>query len=317
MRGFLKTRSAGNQLLLVICIIFVSLFITALAGRSIISAISGMSLAEIGDMSKWDLSKDSGIIAIRGFQIVQFIGVFLVPTLAATWFFSSRTKDYLLLRQPSQGGYWLAGILVMLLAIPLSNWLGEMNRNISFPSEIGTWMKESEQSANRTIKALLSRHTIKDLLLNIIIIAGLAAVGEELLFRGVLQRLFIRIFKNPWAGIIVAAALFSAVHMQFYGFFPRLLLGIILGAVFWFSGSLWVAIAAHFVYDALLIIAAWYRPELLNEGQSIEINNLAFAGAVSFVLVVLLIEWMRRKSKSTYAGMYAVEDAAINKPFQR
>ena len=102
-----------------------------------------------------------------------------------------------------------------------------MNRNIPLPENIEQWITKSEADAQRTINLLVSRHTIKDLILNIICIAGLAAVGEELLFRGMAQRLLTKMFKNHWAGIIVTAILFSAIHMQFYGFFPRFALGVL------------------------------------------------------------------------------------------
>lgn len=76
-------------------------------------------------------------------------------------------------------------------------WLGEINRAIEFPSELTNWIRSKEDEANETVKALLSRHTIKDLLLNLFFVAGLAAVGEELLFRGVVQRIFVRQLDRP------------------------------------------------------------------------------------------------------------------------
>jgi uncharacterized protein len=157
----------------------------------------------------------------------------------------------------------------------------------------------------------LSKHTIKDLVLNIICIAGLAAVGEELLFRGMVQRLFIKIFRTPWPGIIITAFLFSAMHMQFYGFLPRFALGILLGAVYWYSGSLWTAIVAHFVYDALVIVLVYFNPEMLKEGNAPAATNIALIGSISFVMVVLLIEWMRKKTTTTYAEVYADDDIPV------
>lgn len=316
MRGFLKARPAGSQFLLVISITLVSLFIIGQIGTFILAYLSGMSYAEVIDQSKWDYSQPSTIFVIRGLQIIQFIGFFLIPTFFAAWLFSIDTKKYLSLKKPSVPGYWIAGVGIMILAIPFSNWLGELNKSVSFPEDIETWMMQSEKQASLTVKAMLSRRTIPELLINLVLIAGLAAVGEELLFRGVIQRLLIRMFKSPWAGIIIAAALFSAIHMQFYGFFPRLLLGILLGAIYWFSGSLWVSILAHFVYDALLIIAAYYYPSLLNEDETIKMTNLAIAGTISFVLVVILLEWIRKQSGTRYSTVYEEEEKPEkNNPF--
>ena len=88
----------------------------------------------------------------------------------------------------------------------------------------------------------------KDLLIMIFLVGMLPAIGEELFFRGILQKLFIQIFKKAWPGIIFTAFLFSAIHMQFMGFFPRMALGIILGALYWYSGSLYAIHAGPFCF---------------------------------------------------------------------
>ncbi len=315
MKGLLKAKSAGNQFLVLISVALVSFFLLGMVGTVILSFATGINITELGDSSKWDFSKPGMITFIRGMQIIQFVSLFLVPTFICARLFSTDSKKYLGLKQPSNRVYFLIAIALMIVALPLVNWLGELNRNFPFPESWQEWMKNGEEEAAKTINALLSKRTIKDLILNIICIAGLAAVGEELLFRGAAQRLLIKIFKNHWAGIIVAAFIFSAMHMQFYGFLPRFVLGILLGALYWYSGSLWVAIAAHFVYDALLIVLVYFNPEMLNEENIVQANNLALAGSISFVLVVLLFEWIRRRSTTTYSEVYADDEAPKNNPF--
>jgi membrane protease YdiL (CAAX protease family) len=311
MKGLLKSKSPGSQFLLVIGISIVSLFIFSLLGTVILARITGMKLMDLSDISKWDYSKPEIIFLIRGLQVVQFIGLFLIPTFVCARLFSTGTKKYLGFKRPSNGFYFLIAVLAMIVAIPLVNWLGELNKNVQFPDGIEDWMKSSEADAAKTVKALLSKHTIKDLILNIIFIAGLAAVGEELLFRGMVQRLLIKMFRNPWPGIIITALLFSAMHMQFYGFLPRFALGILLGAIYWYSGSLWTAILAHFVYDALVIVLVYFNPEMLKEEQSVTAANIALIGSISFVMVVLLIEWMRKKTTTTYTEVYADDDIPV------
>ncbi len=308
MKGLLKAKPAGTQFLLLISIALASFFIIGLLGTVMLAKISGMSLETMSDSSKWDYTDDKLATVIRGMQIIQFISLFLIPTFICTWLFSTDSKKYLGLKRPSNITYFLIGVGIMLLAIPAVNFLGELNRHVQFPSGLETWLKEQEADAAKTIKALLSKHTIKDLLLNIICIAGLAAVGEELLFRGIAQRLLIKMFKNPWAGIIVSAFLFSAMHLQFYGFLPRFVLGILLGVVYWYSGSLWTAILAHFVYDAVLIVAAYFNPEMLNEEKTVKLSAMALVAAISFTLVVLLVRWMKKQSTINYHDVYA-EDA--------
>lgn len=317
MKGLFKNKSAGNQLLLMVCIALVGVFIIgSLFGTIILSAITGIQSSELLDFNKLDFNRPGMITYIRGLQFFQFLGLFLVPSLLCAWLFSTNSKKYLGLQIPHGESYWIIGMLVMILAIPFVQWLGEMNRGIHFPGAIEQWMKDKENGANKTVMALLSRRTIQDLVLNIICIAGLAAVGEELLFRGVAQRLFIKLFKRVWPGIIITAFLFSAMHLQFYGFFPRFILGILLGVIYWYSGSLWTAILAHFVYDALLITLAYFNPKLINEENTVKMSSIALTAAFSFILVGLAVNWMIKHSKTRYQEVFEEEQAPVdNRPY--
>lgn len=316
MRGFMKTKSASNHFLVLICVVLVCFFVLGIVGTIILSAVTGIGLSEMADPSKLDLTKPIYINMLRGMQAIQFVSLFVAPTFICTWLYSKSEKKYLGLKAPSHPGYIMAGIGVMLVAIPFTGWLGELNRNIPIPDSVASWMHEQEVDAARTIQALLSRHTIEDLLLNLICVAGFAAVGEELLFRGMVQRLLIKMFKSPFAGILVSAALFSAMHMQFFGFFPRLALGILLGLIYWYSGSLWVAMLAHFIYDAVLIVAAYNNPSMLTEENNLPMKNLVLAGSISFLFVILLLTWMRKKSTTSFASVYGEDAVPVkNHPF--
>lgn len=311
MKGLLKSKSAGTQFLLLICISLASFFLIGLIGTVLLSSLSGMNLTTMSDSSKWDYNSSTLATVIRGMQVIQFVSLFLIPSFICARLFSTDSKKYLGLQMPAASGFFLVAIGVMLLALPAVNFLGELNRNVQFPTGIAKWMKEQEAEAAKTIKALLSKHTIKDLLLNVLCIAGLAAVGEELLFRGVAQRLLIKMFKNPWAGIIVAAFLFSAMHIQFYGFLPRFVLGILLGAIYWYSGSLWAAMLAHFVYDAFLIVLVYFNPESLNEENTLNLSNVALIAVISLALVIFLVLWMKKKSTVTYQDVFAEDEVPV------
>jgi membrane protease YdiL (CAAX protease family) len=305
MTGTLKARKPGTQFLILISISIASLFIIGMIGTVVLSAATGVGLSTIADTAKWDANSATTLALIRGMQVIQFISLFVIPVYICSKLFSTDIPEYIGLKGPSNKLYFLAGAAALIVAIPFAEYLGLLNRNIHFPANMEKWMMETEAEAARTIKILLSRHTIKDLILNIICVAGLAAVGEELLFRGMVQRLLIKMFKSPWAGIIVTAIIFSAIHMQFYGFLPRFILGVLLGAIYWYSGSLWVAMVAHFVYDALLIIVAYFKPGMEANDGELQIQNIAVAAIVSFTLVFLLVMWMRKKSATTYYDVYA------------
>lgn len=317
IKGLLKSRPPLSQFLLFISICLVSMFIIGSIGTVILSYITGMGFEKIADASKWDASDPVIPALIRGMQLVQFIALFLIPTYICSRLFSTDTQNYLGMKEPSVKLYFFVAAIVMILAIPFTEYLGLINKSIQLPSNVDDWVAQSESEADRTLTMILSKHTIKDLLLNIVFIAGLAAVGEELLFRGIAQRLLIKIFKSHWAGIIITAAIFSAIHMQFYGFIPRFALGVLLGAIYWYSGSLWVAMVAHFVYDAFLITMAYIKPELTESATtSVQPQQLLIAAIISFTAVFLLFSWMVKKTKTTYHEVYADDDKPTkNHPF--
>ena len=295
MKGFYQHKSASQQLLLLISISIFSFLVIGLLGTLILTQITGISLQQAGSIGSMGPKHPWLGFFIRGMQLVQFIGLFLIPSLLASYFFTGKSAaNYLGFRKPSPAGFWIIGTMIILLALPLVQWLGEVNRTIQFPPELTDWIKAKENEANDTVKALLSLQSPQDLVLNIIFIAGLAAVGEELLFRGVLQRILVKQFNQAWPAILIAAFLFAALHLQFYGFLPRFVLGILLVFVYWYSGSLWIPILAHFVYDALLITLVYFNPAMLNDEPVVGPQALFYSGIISALFVTMNLHWMTR-----------------------
>ena len=200
----------------------------------------------------------------------------------------------------------MLGIGALIFAITLVDFIGSLNRELNFGGLQG-WAKELEEEATKTIQLLLGQRGIDDLIINVLFIAVFAGVGEELFFRGILQRLLIKWTKDPWMGIVIAAFIFSFFHFQFFGFFPRFILGILLGAVYWYSGSLWPSMLAHIVYNAFFIIVAYYNPELVNNAEAsvIDKSNLAWAGLVSALIIGIIIWQMKKQSTTSYEEVYA------------
>jgi hypothetical protein len=120
---------------------------------------------------------------------------------------------------------------------------------------VQTWMQDSEDQADKITKAFLATRSSSDLLLNLFMIGLVPAVGEELLFRGVVQQLFKKLTRNSHAAIWISAAIFSALHVQFFGFLPRMVLGAMFGYMLEWSGTLWLPIIAHFINNSTAVIA--------------------------------------------------------------
>ena len=146
-------------------------------------------------------------------------------------------------------------ITVICLGLAISP-VAEWNAAIQFPewmNGFGQWAKETEATAAALIKMITSNLSPLDFAFTFIVIAILPAIGEELLFRGLIQTEFIRAVKNPHAAILITSVLFSAIHFQFMGFVPRLLMGVCLGYLYFWSGNLWISILAHFFNNGLQV----------------------------------------------------------------
>jgi membrane protease YdiL (CAAX protease family) len=307
MQTYLKTRPVGIQFLLFIGMAFGIFLILSLIGMAVLSKMTGISIFQVQDVSRWDPNNPNMILYIRGMLLVQFFGLFVIPTLLFAYFSDPKPMDYIGLKPPSKHIYWVFAILALIVAIPFVDYMGYLNQKM-FSGSAGGVMKRMEEEATKQIQFMLSKHTLKELFLNLFFIAVTAGVGEELLFRGVLQRLFIRATKSPWAGILIAAALFSASHFQFYGFIPRFLLGAVLGALYWYSGSLWTAILAHFFYDGFMIVLLYLNPEMIKNTDSTLMQQsqlqLIVSAMVSLAVTVFILWQMRKKSTASFEAVY-------------
>jgi membrane protease YdiL (CAAX protease family) len=210
--------------------------------------------------------------------------------------FRDRLGYQLGLRPAARGSFYLLGILLLVFALPAEGWLGELNRRIP----LAHWMVQAEQESDKRVESYIQvRHSF-DPIVNILVMAAIPAFCEELCFRGALQRIMIQICKRPLAGILLTAILFSSLHLQFAGFLPRVFLGVLLGFAYWYSGSLWVPILGHFVFNAAQIIGAMYFPDLISKLSSLPLLFVL----LSFVIVVGLLAFMRSRSTATYAQAY-------------
>lgn len=306
MQTYLKSRPVGIQLLLFIGLAFGIFSIFSFAAANILPAVTGIDLATFQNIEKWDGKSGNMLLFIRLMLLLQFLGLFLIPTLLFGYFSDPEPLHYLGFKKPYQFSYLVLGAIVMLAAIPLVEYIGLINKKMIIGNDAMQWMKELEEKANSQIKFMLKDRTVSEYFMNLIFIAVFAAVGEELFFRGVLQRLFIKLTKNPWIGIILSALLFSGFHLQFYGFFPRLLLGVVLGILYWYSGSLWTAIVAHFVYDAFLVSLIYGNPKLIEDESStiVDPGMLAILALVSAGLCGFLLWRMVKSSPANYSEVY-------------
>lgn len=153
-------------------------------------------------------------------------------------------------------------VFMFLLAFsPLMGIIGDWNMDMTLPKaleSLETWMKTQEDQMAELTERLVMVTSWSSLFANLIVMALIPAIVEEYYFRGVLQQIAQRIVINPHVAIFITAIIFSAIHMQFYGFFPRMILGVFFGYLLLWSNNIWLPIFAHFINNASVTIIAFY-----------------------------------------------------------
>ncbi len=300
----MKAIWAGNtpysKFLISVGIILISAVFFTLISTFMATAVYGISVEELQTLMS-DLSKPGTISILKMVQTFSALGTFIVPPFLLAWFFSENALAYLSLdKSPRKYSYLLvAGIMV--ISTPLINFLGELNANMHLPGflkSVEDWMHESEEQAATLTKAFLEMNTTGDFIVNLFMIALIPAVGEELLFRGIIQKIFHQWSRNAHVAIWTTAILFSAMHMQFYGFLPRMILGGMLGYMLVWSGSLWLPILGHFINNAAAVVFYYLfqhgyttiDPDAIGTGSDF------VSVAVSMVLTAILFVTLYRRS---------------------
>ena len=274
------------------------IFVTVIIGFVVVGPLIGFAIANAvyeGDLFA-DMQTLVGPGLLTAILILQacstLIGLILFPVIYIT----GVEKKNLSPLFPTQIN--LGIMLVMVAAIgllypiamsPLTEW----NTDMSFPDFMKgfeEWARGKEDELEKLVRIMTDIDTVGDLLIGILVIALLPAIGEELVFRGMIQQELQRGTKNIHLAIWMSAAIFSAIHLQFFGFIPRLLLGALFGYLYYWSGNLLIPIVSHFFNNAFAVVMLYLYK---NEFVSIDVEGnepvpLGYVMPAAIVTIVLL-----------------------------
>ena len=237
--------------------------------------------------------------SLKWLQFLQTMGTFLLPPILCAWLWDANHQPlhWLHLNKRADWQSFILAIGIMICAIPAINLLADLNGRIELPdwlSGIEQWMKDRENDAAALTERFLQADNVGVLLLNIGLMAILPALSEELSFRGTLQQ----ILGNKHMAIWITAVIFSAIHMQFYGFIPRMLMGAMFGYVFVWTGSLWIPIVMHFTNNGLAVMAFYIFGTENSYADTIGAGATWWLGVISLIITSLgLLIFYRRTRK--------------------
>jgi len=292
----LERFSAGKQFLALNLILPASLLIFFPFGILIaVPFVEGNIFTAIGRMELAETAQD--IALLKYLQIISQLGLFIVSSFLFALLVSKRPFSFFGLNKSPKITLIGIALIIGFVSTPFLNWVIELNYSLHLPTGLAAlenWMREMEVEAMRITELFLSGSGWSALMVNLLMMAVLAGLGEELLLRGIVQPLFIRITKNAHLGIWIAAALFSLMHFQFFGFFPRMILGALFGYYYYWSRNLWIPIIAHILNNGIIVAYAFFSgttemmPKLGEESTTESPSVLLIVLSLSLSIVGLM-----------------------------
>jgi membrane protease YdiL (CAAX protease family) len=284
----------GPPPILLFILIFGSAAIGALVGSLLAGGVAlafGYDLQSfISGFSETDTLADRNLV--RLITLVNHTFTFLIPAIFVAWYFY-RKEWFTFLKigkSPAFQNAMLATVLII-VAFPFAQLTYWINAQVPLPDALSS----IEDSTAGLIKGLLVMNGPMELLFNLLIIAVLPAIGEELIFRGLIQQTLEKWMQNPIKAIWVAAFIFSFIHFQFEGFLPRMVLGAVLGYLFYWTKNLWIPILAHGVNNGVQVLAAYWYPEKMNELEPESMgSSIWISGVISFGLILILARYIKK-----------------------
>ena len=286
-KGKYQHLAIQNQFLLLFLVLIISFIpcyiigITPVVVSDATDSINGQNI----DLYKWLQSWSS-------------IGIFILSSII----FIYLTEKKFVISTSFTRAQLLLAICSMLFCLPIINFLALWNEGLHLPefmAQIENWMRLSEAKSATIMEYFVAMDSYTDLVINLVVIALIPAIGEEFLFRGVIQRGLIKWKKKPHFGIWISAFLFSALHMQFLGFIPRFLIGGFFGYLFLWSGSIWLPVITHFLNNALAVLVIFTSSSVVasKKIESMGANSGDIPMVIMCCLAVSLLLYLFYNSK--------------------
>ncbi len=291
------------SLIKLILVILVGFFIANFLGFLLVLPFVDYDLELITKLAQNPANFPETRMAFLVLQGVTALCIFIFTPLIYLKFIDNTLTNNILFQKNSLNTSFLLLLVTVVLAViemPLIGWLGEWNQAWSFPEFFENWARAHEEKMKDLILFLTEFRTFEQFLLGFVVIAVIPGIGEELLFRGLLQNKLKQLFGNVHIAIWTSAIIFSAIHFQFYGFAPRMLLGAVFGYLYHWSGNLTFAMLAHFVNNGFTVLLMYLyqqqKVEMDIEKEQIPIDM----ALLSFTLTSVLLFLFHKIAKNTY-----------------
>jgi membrane protease YdiL (CAAX protease family) len=244
---------------------------------------------------------DNDLAFLRYIVIIQDISIFIVPAIIILILLNP-VGSYLLSMGKMPNAKEIVFVIILTVCLfPVNSFTGQLNSMMQLPdwlSGMEQWMIEKEDDIGDLVNLLIGSRTFGVMMLNLLIIAIIPAIGEELLFRGVFQKIGYRLFRSGHLAVWVTAFFFSFIHFQFYGFIPRFILGLIFGYLFLWSRALWLPIISHFINNSVPVVGAYVQDwDKLSTQSDIDLGRQLIFLPFPVLIGLVILFYFRNKYK--------------------
>jgi len=255
----------------------------------LLTYIVGLVITSLAQSLLMRVGGDDKMLAMMRIAVVlQDVFVFVLPAVVTALIVTRQPVRLLALGSAPTGMQTLLAVFVMLVSSPFMSWVIELNASVHLPESMAALeasLRAMENAAESTVQMMLGARTPGNLVVSVLIVGVLAGFSEELFFRGALQRLLSTTAMSPALAIWISAFIFSALHFQFFGFVPRLLLGAFFGYLLLWSGSIWLPMLVHALNNSLFVILQHFTGN--GEPQFGMAFDNPFSVAISAVLTAI------------------------------
>lgn len=293
IQGNTKKFSYAAQLGMLLGLLGAGLVLASIISGFILAELTGVSMLEVASL-KWDDPKN--LSAFRVAQVVSTLIGFLLPAWAFAKIAYKNASLFIGMKNFYTSRQFLISLALLITSLFALGALTYVNEKISIPTTWKVAFKELDSMYDKQMAAFTKMKGIGDLLISLLIMAITPAFVEEILFRGCLQNIFIGFTKKPWAGILLTAILFSAIHLSWSGFLARTFLGVVLGLLYYYSKSIWLSITVHALFNGLQIIAVYIKPSFAHNDISSSISWINWLGLGLSIMLLFVLKSTKRSN---------------------
>lgn len=312
-RKYKPAVSFGGQIAVLTGFVGAGLIIGTFVGAGI---WMGMTKTSIFNMEK-NMGNPAFANAIKMVQLVSTIFAFFLPAFFYAMVVNKKPLKHLgFISLISKRQIFLV-IIIAVSALFLSGALAELNQIIPIPKTWANTFHKWEDQYSDQVLIMARMKNFGDFLFTLIVIALVPAIVEESLFRGALQQILVKWFKNAWIGIIITSIIFSAIHVSYYGFLPRAALGMILGFLFYYSNNIWLNILAHFLNNGIAV-ASLYLDNMKGKLTKESMDDTTFPWYLGILALLFIIGLMKEyKKECVKIGSNTIDNtySPSNNPF--